>query len=141
MHKLCTKWLRGWLRVLWGIVKGSNILLHFQERRSGAYRAGLHLHFLRVYHFDYTFSQIATLRHANSGASSQGKTQVCSLYRQITLRIMGYHFSSRLTATLNLCLIYLKLLLHMSNSMASAICDFEVNQTKLYPMILRVICL
>ena len=57
MHKLCSKWLRGGLRVLWGIVKGSNILLHFQERRSGAYRAGLHLHFLRVYHFDYTFSQ------------------------------------------------------------------------------------
>ena len=27
--------------------------------------------------------------------------------RQITLRIVGYHFSSRLTATLNLCSIYL----------------------------------
>ena len=30
--------------------------------------------------------------------------------RQITLRIVGYHISSRLTATLNLCPIYLKLL-------------------------------
>ena len=47
------------------------------------------------------------------------------IYRQITLRIMGYHFSSRLTVTLNLCLIYFKLLVHvtcplMTNSMASA---------------------
>ena len=33
--------------------------------------------------------------------------------RQITLRIVGFHFSSRLTATLNLCLIYLKLLVHV----------------------------
>ena len=33
---------------------------------------------------------------------------------QITLRIVGYyHFSSRLTPTLNLCLIYLKLLVHV----------------------------
>ena len=31
------------------------------------------------------------------------------LYRQITLRIVGYHFSSRLTATLNLCLVYFKI--------------------------------
>ena len=30
-----------------------------------------------------------------------------------TLRIVGYHFASRLTATLNLCPIYLKLLEHM----------------------------
>ena len=29
--------------------------------------------------------------------------------RQITLRIVCYHFSSRLTATLNLCLIYFKI--------------------------------
>ena len=35
------------------------------------------------------------------------------LYRQITLRIVSYHFSSRLTATLNLCPIYLKLLVHV----------------------------
>ena len=35
-------------------------------------------------------------------------------------RIVGYHFSSRLTATLNLFPIYLKLLLHVYNSMASA---------------------
>ena len=32
----------------------------------------------------------------------------CS-WRQITLRIVGYHFSSRLTATLNLCLVYFKI--------------------------------
>ena len=30
--------------------------------------------------------------------------------RKITLRIVGYHFSSRLTATLNLCLIYFKII-------------------------------
>ena len=33
--------------------------------------------------------------------------------RQITLRIVGHHFSSRRTATLNICLIYLKLLVHV----------------------------
>ena len=33
--------------------------------------------------------------------------------RQITLRIVGYNFSSRLTATLHLCPIYPKLLLHV----------------------------
>ena len=33
--------------------------------------------------------------------------------RQITLRIAGFHFSSRLTTTLNLCSIYLKLLVHV----------------------------
>ena len=33
--------------------------------------------------------------------------------RQIILRIVGYHFSSRLTAILNLCSIYLKLLVHL----------------------------
>ena len=33
-------------------------------------------------------------------------------YRQITLRIVGYHFSSHLTATLNLCWINLKVLVH-----------------------------
>ena len=44
------------------------------------------------------FSQISSLITAHS------------LERQIPLRIVGYHFTSRLTATLNLCLIYLKLL-------------------------------
>ena len=33
--------------------------------------------------------------------------------RQITLGIVGYHFSSRLTATLNICSIYLKLLVYV----------------------------
>ena len=37
---------------------------------------------------------------------SQGLIQVL---QAITLRIMGYHFSSRLTATFNLCLIYFKI--------------------------------
>ena len=36
-----------------------------------------------------------------------------NIKRQITLRIVGYHFSSRLTATLNLCPIYLKLPVHV----------------------------
>ena len=39
--------------------------------------------------------------------------QVLTYWRQISLRIVGYHFSSRLTATLNLCPIYLKLLVHV----------------------------
>ena len=33
--------------------------------------------------------------------------------RQITFRILGYHFSSRLTANHDLCPIYLKLLVHV----------------------------
>ena len=32
----------------------------------------------------------------------------------IFMRIMGYHFSSRLTATLNLCLIYFKITLALA---------------------------
>ena len=48
-----------------------------------------------------------------------GITKFIELLEQITLRIVGYHFTSRLTATLNLCLINLKLLVS-SNSMASA---------------------
>ena len=44
-------------------------------------------------------SGIRYIRNFNFRFSSQ---------RQITLRILGYHFSSRLTATLYLCLIYLK---------------------------------
>ena len=33
--------------------------------------------------------------------------------KQITLRIVGYHLSFQLTATLNLCQTYLKLLVHV----------------------------
>ena len=51
--------------------------------------------------------------------------------RQITLRIVGSHFSSRLTATINLCLIYLKLLLHVLSQYGQCSCDFEINQTKI----------
>ena len=53
--------------------------------------------------------------------------------RQIILRIVGYHFSSGLThtATLNLCLIYLKLLVHLLKQYGQYSCDFEVNQTKI----------
>ena len=61
----------------------------------------------------------------------------CSKYsfslnqRQITLRIMDYHFSSRLTANLNLCLIHLKLLVHVLKQFGQCSCDFEVNRTKI----------
>ena len=42
------------------------------------------------------------------------KWEVVSLkLRQITLRIVGYHFSSRLSDTLNLYPIYLNLLVHV----------------------------
>ena len=64
------------------------------------------------------------------------KQQVCSLVlqpnqRQITLRIVGCHFSSQLTATLNVCPIYLKLLVHVLQQYGQCSCDFEVNQTKI----------
>ena len=51
--------------------------------------------------------------------------------RQITLRIVGYHYSSQLTASLNLYPIYLKLLVHVLSQCGQCSCDFEVNQTKI----------
>ena len=42
-----------------------------------------------------------------------GNQYITDYQRQITLRIVGYHFSSQLTASLTLCLIYLKFLVHM----------------------------
>ena len=42
---------------------------------------------------------------------------------------MGYDFSSPLTS--NLCLIYLKLLVHVLKQYGKCSCDFEVNQTKI----------
>ena len=44
---------------------------------------------------------------------------------------MGYHFTSRLTATLNLCLNYVKLLVHVLKQCGQCSCDFKVNQTKI----------
>ena len=49
--------------------------------------------------------------------------------RQITLRIAGYHFSSRLTATLNLCLIYLKITWELDILSEHMHNKFEINQT------------
>ena len=54
-----------------------------------------------------------------------------SIQKQIALRIVGYNFSFRLTATLNLCLIYLKSLVHVVLQYGQCSCDFNVNQTKL----------
>ena len=51
--------------------------------------------------------------------------------RQITLRIVGYLLTSRLTATLNLCPIYLKLLVHVLYQYVQYSCDFEVSQIKI----------
>ena len=45
--------------------------------------------------------------------NTRRNTPKTKLEHQITLRIVGYHLSSRLTATLNLCRIYLKLLVHV----------------------------
>ena len=48
-----------------------------------------------------------------------------------TIRIVGHSFSARLTATLNLCQIYLKLFVHMLSQYGQCLCDFEVNHTKI----------
>ena len=70
------------------------------------------------------------------------------LLEQITLRIVGYHFSSQLTATLNLCLIYFKITLPLAIPFEHMQKNFEINRTKIkggcqsgkkwYPTIIRV---
>ena len=62
---------------------------------------------------------IELIVNAHKNRALRFSESVCRHYttnfgqRQIALRIVGHHFSSRLTATLNLCLIYLKLLVHV----------------------------
>ena len=60
-----------------------------------------------------------------------GKQHYLACSRIYTLRIVGYHFSSQLRATLNLCPIYLKLLLHVSQQYCQCSWDFKVNQIKI----------
>ena len=50
---------------------------------------------------------------------------------QITLRIVGYHLSSRLTATLNLCSIYLKIAWAPSTLLKHMHKKFEIDQKKI----------
>ena len=51
--------------------------------------------------------------------------------KEITLRIVRYHFSSRLTATLNLCLIYFKITWALAILLEHMHKKFEINQTKI----------
>ena len=53
------------------------------------------------------------------------------MQRQITLRIVGYHFSSRLTAALNLCLIYFKITWALAILLEHMRKKFEINRTKI----------
>ena len=57
--------------------------------------------------------------------------QCTKYYRQITLRIVGYHFSSQLTATLNLCLIYFKITWPLATLLEHIHNKFEMNRTKI----------
>ena len=50
---------------------------------------------------------------------------------QTTLRIVDYHFSSRLTANLNLCLIYFIIALALSILLEHMHKKFEINRTKI----------
>ena len=50
---------------------------------------------------------------------------------QITLRIVGYHFSSQLIATLNLCLIYFKITWALAILLEHMHKKFEINRTKI----------
>ena len=50
---------------------------------------------------------------------------------QITLRILGYHFSSRLTATLNICLFYFKITWELAILLEHMHRKFEINRTKI----------
>ena len=54
-----------------------------------------------------------------------------SFWRQITLRIVGCHFSSRLTATLSLCLIYFKITRALAILLEHMYKKFEINQTNI----------
>ena len=47
------------------------------------------------------------------------------------IRILGYHFTSRLTATLNLCLIYFKITWALPILLESMHKKFEINRTKI----------
>ena len=47
------------------------------------------------------------------------------------IRILGYHFSSRLTATLNLCLIYFKITWALPILLESMHKKFQINRTKI----------
>ena len=47
------------------------------------------------------------------------------------VRLVGYHFSSRLTATLNLCLISFKITLALAILLQHMHKKFEINQTKI----------
>ena len=55
----------------------------------------------------------------------------CFLLRQITLRIVGYHFSSWLTATHNLCLIYFKITWALAILLEHMHKKFKINRTKI----------
>ena len=46
-------------------------------------------------------------------------------------RIVGYHFSSRLTATLNLCLIYFKITRALAILLKHTYKKFDINRTKI----------
>ena len=61
---------------------------------------------LELYKFDPMIQSAA--QHSGCAVVASFKS-----YRHITLRIVGYHFSSRLIATLNLCPVYLKLVVRM----------------------------
>ena len=71
---------------------------------------------------------------AGLGVSVKGKTSTGRGTYQleaITLRIVGYHFSSWLTATLNLCLIYFKITWPLSILLEHMHKKFEINRTKI----------
>ena len=51
--------------------------------------------------------------------------------RQITVRIVGYHFTSWLTATFNLCMIYFKITWALSTLLEHMHKKFEIHQTKI----------
>ena len=84
----------------------------------------LHLHSLRMDSYRYTYSQSLIIR--NGANKPPGAHQ-----RQITLRIVGYHFSSRLSATLNLFLIYIKITWALSILFEGMHKKFEINQKKI----------
>jgi len=66
---------------------------------------------------EYTIYKAAVYKlhliHSAVMENSPWKTRSTVFLIVFCLRIMGYHFSSWLTATLNLCSIYLKLLMHV----------------------------
>ena len=73
------------------------------------------LFFPKIYRVTAKFS-LSWILLLNTNLMIKWTKKSCAARGKSLLRIVGYHFSSRLTDTLNLCSIYLKLLVHVASA-------------------------